>query len=58
MLSICIKAIHVGSANADPAKWRVTQEMMEKEISKLRKAKAEHTGEKGKKRRMIGFQPV
>ena len=54
---MCLNAIHVGSADADPAKWRVTQEVMEREIAKLRKAKAEHAGEKGKNRRMIGFQP-
>ena len=57
MLSICIKAIHAGSADADPAKWRVTQEMMEKNIGKVRRAKKEHSGEKGKNRRMIWFQP-
>ncbi len=35
----------------------VTQEMLEREIAKAKKAKAEHSVEKGKKRRMIGFQP-
>jgi len=43
--------------DADPEKWQVTQEMLEREIAKVRKAKAEHSGEKGKNRRMIGFQP-
>lgn len=47
MLSICIKAIHVGSADADPAKWRVTQEMMEKNIGKVKKTKAEYSGIRG-----------
>jgi hypothetical protein len=31
--------------------------MLEREIAKVRKAKAEHSGEKGKNRRVIGFQP-
>jgi hypothetical protein len=35
----------------------VMQEMMEREIRKVKKAKAEHSGEKGKSRRRIGIQP-
>lgn len=31
--------------------------MIEAEIKKARKAKAEHSGERGKNRRRIGFQP-
>ena len=52
-----MNAIHAGSTDADPAKWLVTQEMLEREIAKVKKAKAEHAGEKGKSRRRIGFQP-
>jgi len=37
--------------------YQVTQEMLEREIAKAKKAKAEHSGEKGKSRRRIGFQP-
>jgi hypothetical protein len=55
ILNICVNAIHAGSADADPAKWRVTQVMLEREITKVKKAKAEHAGEKGKSRRRIGF---
>jgi hypothetical protein len=33
----------------------VTQTMLEREIAKVKKAKAEHAGEKGKSRRRIGF---
>jgi hypothetical protein len=51
-----VNAIHAGSTDADPAKWLVTQVMLEREIAKVRKAKAEHAGEMGKNRRMIGFQ--
>jgi hypothetical protein len=56
-LNVCVNAIHAGSTDADPAKWLVTQEMLEREIAKVKKAKAEHSGEKEKSRRMIGFQP-
>ena len=57
ILNVCVNAIHAASTDADPAKWLVTQEMLEREIRKVRKAKAEHSGEKGKNRRRIGFQP-
>jgi hypothetical protein len=52
-----VNVIHAGSTDADPAKWMVTQAIMEREIAKAKKAKAEHAGEKGKSRRRIGFQP-
>jgi hypothetical protein len=55
ILNICVNAIHAGSTDADPAKWLVTQVMLEREIAKAKKAKAEHSGEKGKNRRRIGF---
>ena len=55
ILNICVNAIYAGSTDADPAKWLVTQEMLEREIAKVRKVKAEHSGEKGRNRRMIGF---
>jgi hypothetical protein len=48
-INSCINTTHAGSEAADPAKWRVTQEMMEREIRNVR--------EKGKNRGMIGFQP-
>jgi hypothetical protein len=57
ILNVCVNAIHAGSTDADPAKWQVRQGMLEREIAKVRKAKAEHSGEKGKSRRRIGFQP-
>ena len=57
ILNICVNAIYAGSVDPDPAKWAVTQEMVEGEIGNVKKAKAEHSGEsKGPKRR-IGFQP-
>ena len=52
---MCVNAIHAGSTDDDPAKWLVTQGMLEHEIAKVKKAKAEHSGEKGRNRRMIGF---
>lgn len=57
ILNVCVNAIHAGSTDADPAKWRVTEAMLEREIAKGEEAKAEHSGEKGKNRRKIGFQP-
>ena len=54
ILNICVNAIHAGSTDADPAKWKVTQEMMEREIGKVRRAKREHEGDSGRARR-IGF---
>ena len=54
-MNICVNAIHAGSTDADPTKWMVTQAIMEREIAKAKKAKAEHAGEKGKSRRKIGF---
>ena len=55
ILNICVNAIHAGSTDADPAKWRVTQEMMKREIAKVKKTKAEHSGERGGPKRKIGF---
>ena len=54
---MCVNAIHAGSVDANPAKWEITQAILEREIAKVKKAKAEHSGEKGKVRRRIGFQP-
>ena len=55
ILNVCVNAIHAGSTDADSAKWQVTQGIMEREIAKAKKAKAEHSGEKEKSRRRIGF---
>jgi hypothetical protein len=55
ILNICLNAIYAGSTNADPEKWLVTQVMLEREITKAKKAKAEHSGERGMSRRGIGF---
>ena len=51
-----MNAIHAGSADADPAKWRVTQGVLEREIEKARAAKAEHSGKAKTGRRVIGFR--
>ena len=55
ILNVCVNAIYAGSVDDDPAKWLVTQGMLEREIAKAKKAKAEHSGEKGRRRRKIGF---
>ncbi len=57
ILNVCVNAIYAGSTDADPAKWRVTQGMLEREIGKVRKAKEEHSGEKEGPKRRIGLQP-
>jgi SpoVK/Ycf46/Vps4 family AAA+-type ATPase len=55
ILNVCVNAIYAGSTNPNPERWLVTQEMLEREITKANNAKAEHAGEKGKSRRRIGF---
>jgi hypothetical protein len=57
ILNVCVNSIYTGSTDAYSEKWQVTQGMLEREIAKVKKAKAEHSGEKGKNRRRIGFQP-
>jgi ATP-dependent 26S proteasome regulatory subunit len=57
ILNICLNAIYAGSTDPNPERWMVTQAMLGREITKAKKAKAEHSGEKGKNRRRIGFQP-
>jgi hypothetical protein len=39
----------------NPGRWLVTQAMTEAEITKARKAKAAHPGEKAGPKRRIGF---
>jgi hypothetical protein len=53
ILNISFNAIHAGSVDADPAQWRITQVMLEREIEKAPAARAEHGG--GKAKRVIGF---
>jgi hypothetical protein len=54
---VSVNAIHAGSTDANPERWMVTQVMLEREIRKVKKARAEHAGERsGQKRRRIGFQ--
>ena len=57
ILNVCVNAVYAGSTDPNPEQWQVTQAIMEREIAKAKKAKAEHSGEKGKSRRRIGFQP-
>jgi ATP-dependent 26S proteasome regulatory subunit len=55
ILNVCVNAIYAGSVDPNPERWLVTQAMIEAEVKKVRKAKAEHSGEKGKGQRRIGF---
>ena len=57
ILNVCVNAIYAGSVDADSAKWALTQAMLEREIAKVKKTKAEHTGQKKETRQMFGFQP-
>jgi hypothetical protein len=50
-----MNAIYAGSVDADSAKWMVTQQMLETEIGKVKKAKVEHSGDKDRSKRRIGF---
>ena len=55
ILNISVNAIHAGSVDVDPKKWKVTGAMIEREIEKARNAKDEHEGKSCKARRQIGF---
>jgi SpoVK/Ycf46/Vps4 family AAA+-type ATPase len=55
ILNICLNAIYAGSTDANPERWEVTHTMIEAEIKKARKAKAEHSGERRNEKRVIGF---
>jgi len=57
ILKVCVNAIHAGSTDADPAKWTVRRVRLERDFAKVRKPREEHSGEKSKSRRRIGFQP-
>ena len=54
ILNICLYAIHAGSRDPDPAKWKVTEEMLLREIKRAKAAKEEQGGKSWKGRR-IGF---
>ncbi len=56
ILNICVNAIYAGSTDVNPDRWLVTQAMLEREIAKAKKAKAEHTGKTHGPRRRIGFR--
>jgi hypothetical protein len=55
ILNVCVNAIYEGSVDPDSANWVVTQGMLDREIAKVKKAKAEHSGERNGPKRRIGF---
>ncbi len=55
ILNVCLNAIHAGSTDDNPARWKVTQEMLLREIRRARRTKAEHEGRSAKHGRVIGF---
>ena len=56
ILNISLNAIHAGSTDTNPAKWKVMQEMLLTEIKQVRKAKEEHSGVARRQKRAIGFR--
>ena len=56
ILNVCVNAIHAGSTDADPERWVVTQEMLEGEIRKVKKAKVAHEAVTGMQ--WLAFAPL
>lgn len=55
ILDIYLNANCAGSTDANPERWEMSQVIIEAKIKKARKA--EHSGERRKEKRVIGFQP-
>ena len=55
ILNVCLNAIHAGSTDDDPARWKITQEMLLREIRRARQTRAEHEGHSVQRGRAIGF---
>jgi SpoVK/Ycf46/Vps4 family AAA+-type ATPase len=55
ILNVCLNAIHAGSTDDNPARWKVTQEMLLREVRRTRQTKAEHDCRSAKRGRVIGF---
>jgi len=55
ILNISLNAIHAGSLHPEPAQWKITQAILEREIEKARAAREEHSGKAKRDRRVIGF---
>jgi hypothetical protein len=50
-----VNAIYAGSTADDPARWKVSATMLMREVARVRKAKADHAGANGARKRPIGF---
>jgi hypothetical protein len=44
IINICFNAIQAGSVDPDQAKWAVTQSILEREMTKVKKPNAERSG--------------
>ena len=44
ILNVCLNAIHSGSTDEDTDRWKVTGDMLLREIRRARRTKAEHEG--------------
>ena len=58
ILNTCLNAIHAGSTDGNECKWKVTHDLLMREIDRVKNAKREHAGDCGKARRRIGFECV
>jgi SpoVK/Ycf46/Vps4 family AAA+-type ATPase len=57
ILNVCVNAIYAGSTADDPARWKVSATMLMREVARVRRAKADHAGASGARKRPIGFNP-
>lgn len=55
ILNVCLNAIHSGSTDDDPDCWKVTDDLLLREIRRARRTKAEHEGHDSASRRRIGM---
>ena len=55
ILNVCLNAIHAGSADEDPAKWKITGKILRREIERALRTKAEHSGKHSAQ--TVGFHP-
>ena len=58
ILNVCLNAIHAGSTDDNPARWKVNEQILLREIRCARQTKAEHEGRTAKRGRAIGFTPA
>lgn len=55
ILDVRVNAFYAGNTDPNPERWLVNAAMIEAEMAKARKAKAEPSSENGKSQRRTGF---